>query len=243
MKSPITSLPSIPILDSLENLGALNGEGIYDVKPFRDWKDSVWRHKIFSMRLCNVGEGLDILEELGNVSTDAKAQMMKILMISRAVYMIDGTFPISAAELKEFNEKNSLHYDQKDYLSVWIKNTEQVILDRLDAVYASLQSKQIRQLQGVCVCDNCGNVFNEVPEGSRKLLYSVSEVICKSCLPQINIDMYDFEDVKNDELYEEVKLEDAPDTMPSYKCQYCEKEFDSYEAHNNHLPECDKFPF
>ena len=241
MKTPAVALPSIPILNSLENLGALNGKGVYDVKPFRDWDDRIWKHKIFSMRLCNVGEGLDILEGLADVSVDAKAQMMKILILSRAIYMIDGTFPISSTELKGFNEQNSLQYDQKDYLFVWFKNTEQVILDRLDAVYAALQTKQIRELGGHIVCDSCGKIFNEIPEGSRKLVHSVSEIVCNNCFPLVEKDIYDFEDGYK-ETPEEVILETVPATKPSHKCQYCEKELDTYEAYNDHLAECDKFP-
>lgn len=238
MKSPFLSLNS-PILDSLENLGALNGSALYEVKPFKDWKDNKWQNKIFKMRLCNAGEGLEILEELSKVSVDAKPQMMKFQILARAIYTIDGSTPVSVTELEKFNIGNNLQYDQKDYLIFWFGNIEQVVLERLDIVYASLQQKQIRQLSGQHVCDNCGGIFIVLPEGSKKLIYSVSDIICNSCIEKVDKALYDFEeDILN------IKIEKLEPTaeetaLKTHVCPLCGKDFDDFEEFNQHLTECD----
>jgi len=238
MKSPFLSLNS-PILDSLENLGALNGSAFYEVKPFRDWKDTKWQNKIFKMRLCNAGEGLEILEELSKIGVDAKPQAMRFQILARAIYMIDGAPPVNTAELEKFNRDNNLQYDQKDYLIFWFGNIEQVVLERLDIVYASLQQKQIRQLSGQHICDNCGSIFTIIPEKSKKLIYSISDIICNSCIEKVDKALYDFEE---DILSEKIEsLEEVVESMrkKEHVCPLCGKDFDNFEEFNQHITECD----
>jgi hypothetical protein len=230
MKSPINNLPNIPLLDSLEDLGSL---GIYDVKPFRDWKNPLWRDKIFSMRLCNVGEGFEILENISSIPEDAKSQAMKIEILARSIYMIDNTFPISSKDLQEFNEKNSLNYDQKDYLILWFKNIEQAVLNRLDAIYAGLQMKQLRELKEEKVCDNCGTIYKEFSENSKKLKYSISELLCEKCLTTVDLDIYDFETTTAG------NKDDTPLSLSSFSCPHCLKEMNSFEEYNEHILSCE----
>ncbi|MCK9543211.1 MAG: hypothetical protein M0R03_14415 [Novosphingobium sp.] len=239
MKSPFKALPNSSILESLENLGALNGDNICLVKPFKDWKVSSWREKIFHFRLCNVGEGLEILEELSKAGSDSKAQLTKIYILSKAIYMIDNAFPIEPEELKHFNETHKFHLNQTDYLVEYFKNIEQIILDRLDAVYAALQRKQIRQLQGLSICDGCGETFSVIPHNSKRLLYSVSEIICNDCVESADLSNYEFEeDVKKIEPKKIIKEEKTQ----AYKCPHCELELKTFEELNDHLPECEKLP-
>ena len=240
MKTPLAPLNS-PILDSLENLGALNGTALCEVKPFRDWKDSKWQHKIFTMRLCNAGEGLEVLESLTDIPQDAKPQATKFQLLSRSIFMIDGATPVSSAELYKFNLINKLNYDQKDYLLHWFNNAEQAVLDRLDIVYGSLQQKQLRQLNGQMVCDNCGAIHSSLQGDAKKLIYSVSEMICNSCISLINANIYDFEEdvmQEKSKVKEPVVAEEIP--RKAHVCMQCGKEFDTFEELDNHLPECIK---
>lgn len=241
MKTPYNF--SSPILESFENLGAINGTALVDVKPFRDWKDSKWRNKIFTFRLCNSGEGLDVLEEVSKVSEEARAQMMKFQILARAIFLIDGASLVSPDELSSFNQKNSLNYDVKDYLIQWFVNTEQIVLDRLDAVYGALQKKQIRQLQGSLACDNCLHIFLKFPEGARKILYSVNEIICDTCLKSIDESLYDF-DIPSQTSVSNISSE-IPKESPEEKvitCPHCQKELPSYEEYQDHLTECSGIP-
>jgi hypothetical protein len=184
------------------------------------------------MRLCNVGEGFEILENISNIPEDAKSQAMKIEILARSIYMIDNAFPISAKDLQDFNQKNSLNCDQKDYLIFWFKNIEQVVLNRLDAIYAGLQMKQLRELKEEKICDNCGTIYKTTSKDAKKLKYSISEILCEKCLNSVDFNIYDFEEIN-------VENKDIPPILSNHSCPYCSKEMNSFEEYNEHMSSCE----
>jgi len=132
-------------------------------------------------------------------------------------------------------------------LRIWVKNIEQITLDRLDAVYAALQMKQIRKLQGVNICDSCATTYSVVPEGSVYLKYSISEIICSTCLSEVNMDDYDTikmgvkgvsTEEKSDEL-SSTSTEEPSFSFQNYVCE-CGEELESVEAFAAHRETCPK---
>jgi hypothetical protein len=83
-------IPNI-LLKSLEDLGSLSeNSGLYDIKPFRDWKGTNWRNKVFSMRLCNAGEIQDIDTYISDIPEQARIQATKLETIIRSIFAIEG---------------------------------------------------------------------------------------------------------------------------------------------------------
>ena len=170
-----------PTAESFENLCALNGDGIYEIKPFNDWTGAIaWKEKIFSMRLCNAGEILDIHDE--NESKDDKAELefVKFGILSRSILSIDGRTLINEEELTRYNEANKTDFQSpREWISIFLRNLEKVVVDRLDAVYGALQLKQARQLQGNVLCGITNKLFpkTKVPAGSFYIKYGLAEIL------------------------------------------------------------------
>jgi len=175
------NLPN-PRAQSLEDLGIILGNGIIDIKPFRDWVGSPsWQHTIFSMRLCNAGEVLDMAEASSFFSEGvSRQQVSKLEILSRSITSIDSRAIITQEELNKYNTDYKTEFSSpREWISVYLKNLESVVVDRLDAVYGALQLKQGRQLRGEYQCSVTGNTFTKsnIPEGSLYLQYSLQEII------------------------------------------------------------------
>jgi hypothetical protein len=238
-----------PLLRSLEDLGALTDRaGLFEVKPFRDWRGTPWRHKIFSMRLCNAGESFDIDSYLNDVPENARIEGRKFEFLIRSVFAIDGKILLTPEELQTYNTTTKADLTHLQYLRMWVRNLEQLVVNRLDAVYGGLELKQVRHLQKIVLCEGCGTTYHTVPEGSKKLKYSLGEILCPHCLTQLDGDDYDVDDtvvVKKEE-------ESTPKTPPppgaeegasftfqSYSCG-CGKEIESLEELVSHRETCPK---
>ena len=181
MKPLIETTISSPLLDSLEALGAFNDNGLIDVKPFMDWKASPWKDKVFTMRLCNAGEIEDIFKEIGEVVENARPQAFKQELIIRAIFQIDGRALVTEEEIKIYNNSHNTSITSLEYLRYWIRNLEDAIVNRLDAVYQALTVKQIRYLQGEEMCEKCSNVFDKNSNSGPKIKYCLGEIICDTC--------------------------------------------------------------
>ena len=129
MKPPIEATISSPLLDSLVALGAFNDNGLIDIKPFRDWKASPWKDKIFTMRLCNAGEIADILKEISDISESARAQVLKHEVLIRSIFQVDGRVLVTQEELKEYNDKHNTEISNLQYLRIWIRDLEDVVVN------------------------------------------------------------------------------------------------------------------
>jgi len=241
------------LLQIFEDLGSLSETGLIEIKPFKRWPGFKWQEQVFTMRLCNAGETLDILSSTGKFADAAKSQAIKQEIMIRSIFSVDGRALITAEELQDYNEKNGSKLSELEYLRTWVKSIEQVILDRIDVVYSDLQMKQIRILQGMCLCEMCGNTYmkKELPNNSHYLKYSLGEIVCGNCMPQVVTGEYDFlEEHLNPkpasksnsrtedtvESSEETKSSNA-DTELDYIC-VCGSKFEDYEAFIEHKSDC-----
>ncbi len=224
---------NFPLLSSLENLGALSSKfGILEIKPFRDWKDAIWKHKVFSMRLCNSGEMLSIYSYLESIPNYARVQATKIEVLIRSLYAINEQPLVSAESLASYNDTHKTQLSTLDFMRLWTGNLEQVVLDRLDMVYGGLQLKQERQLQGIYLCGNCENTFTKIPEGSKTLKYSLSEIVCSSCLKGMkeeDLAEFDFEGTA-----ESTSVEKSFNEIPKFICPDCQLELPDRESFTEH---------
>jgi len=229
-----------PVLSSLENLGALSDNfGIYEIKPFKDWKDSIWKEKVFGMRLCNAGQVLEISSYCGNYPQASHVQITKIELIIRAVYSISGAPLVSQETLQKYNEMHKSQLSALDFLRLWAGNLEQLILDRLDGIYGGLQAKQERLLQGVLMCEGCGIVFTEHPADAKKLKYSLAEVLCAKCIedpPSGHLREFDFDEPS---LKQPLTSEPSFTTSSfAYTCSQCQEKFGTHEELTEHRGNC-----
>jgi hypothetical protein len=246
-KEPFDTTSSL--LQSLEELGSLSDAfGLYEMKPFRDWNGSSWKNRIFSMRLCNAGEVLDISALCNDFPETARTQVTKIELIIRSVWQIDGRELVTAEELEEYNKKHKTEISALEHCRLWATNLEQIVVDRLDAIIGGLTLKQIRMLQGIQLCDHCGTTFSKVPEGSKKLRFSMGEIICNECLPKVDQTVYDFDTrtqkptapVLSDEVLTSPSAEDTSfGTGSPHKCA-CGEEYDTLETFIAHRTNCPK---
>jgi hypothetical protein len=243
MTKPNQIDPKSPLLKAFQNLGALGDEfGLYKIKPFRDWNgNKYWQHKIFTFRLCNSGEVLDVLQSVQNLNEDASAYYKKFELLSRAIWSIDDQALCSQEEVTEYNQQNHVELTVHEFLVNYMHNLEDLVLSRLDAVYAALQVKQVRMLQGVLLCDSCGQVFKELPESGKRLVYSLSEIICDKCIGSIDSSLYDFQDKPEKNVATET-INNFPvgPVTTAYPC-ICGMEFDDYEAYRIHITQCEKY--
>ena len=234
-----------PLLKSFENLGALTENyGLYEIKPFKDWRGAgVWQDKTFTFRLCNSGEMLEVLQAGRGLEGDALFQQRRLEILSRAIWSIDGTSLVTEEEVIAYNKKNNTELTVHQFILNWLQNLEDLVLSRLDAIYTGLQVKQVRLLQRVYGCDSCGQTVREIQEGTHRILYSLSEIVCKECYPNIDKSLYDFP-LEKEVVVEEEKIEEEPSAaQPSspYKCPGCGQECDSNETYRTHIIECPEF--
>lgn len=232
-----------PFLSGLEDLGAITSTGLYEIKPFKDWSNTLWKDKIFSMRLCNAGELVDILEHVSEYSTSARDFLTIHETLIRAIHAIDGMPLVTSEKLQEYNKHAGTNFTELSFLRSWIRNIEQPVLERLNAVYAALQTKQIRKVYGLNICAACETTFSEVPENSAILLYSVAEIVCNKCLPITELSNFDIAPnpsanvtlVKDDN-----NTTDIESNLPQdFVCTLCNTSFTSVEELSAHRENCE----
>jgi hypothetical protein len=199
------------------------------------------------MRLCNAGDILEITSYCDTVPQTARTQATKLELVARSVWSIDGIRLISEEELVKYNESHKSNMTMLDYLRLWTRNLEALVVDRLEAVYDGLLQKQIRSIQGVALCEVCNTPYLEVPEGSKRILYSLGEIICPACLTTVNLADYDFtaETVVQPTSppatpvpQQEPEERSFGGTQDGYHCDRCEQNFDEYEVFMAHRETC-----
>ena len=239
-------------LQSLEDLAQLAEDyGLVEIKPFRDWQASPYRSKIFKMRLCNAGEILEISSYCDTVPQSARVQATKLELLIRSVWSIDDKRLLAEEDLSKYNADHKSSMTVLDYMRLWARNLEQIVVDRLESVYDGLQQKQLRRIQGVYLCEVCTGQFFDLPEGTKKLKFSLGEIICPTCLSTMlpdTLSIYDFS--------ESTDVRPRPTSRPAeerppvveeersfggngYKCD-CGEEFDSLEDFTTHRETCTK---
>jgi len=231
---------NIPILRALQDLGALSDNyGLYDIKPFKDWEGSAWADKIFTFRLINAGETLDILKGGADLTGEALDQYKKFELLSRAIWAINQNSLITEEDVISYNEIHKTQITMHEYLTGWMRNLEDIVLNRLFAVYSGLQFKQVRMLQGTHACEECGQTYKNIPKGSAELKYSLSEIICPQCLPRVDITL---RDVKEDffPTHTVNTPTDSSEQKSSHLCN-CGKEFEDIESYRTHIAECKEY--
>jgi hypothetical protein len=188
-----------PLLSSLEDLGALSAQyGIYKIKPFRDWIGSPWKDRVFSMRLCNAGEVLDIMSLCNEVPETARAYAAKVELVIRSVYAIDDRALVTPEELAEYNKLHHCALSLQEHLRGWVGNLEQIVVDRLDGIIRGLQGKQIRLLQGMAMCEACGVEVSasSLSPDTKLLKYALGEVLCGVCAEKEDLTKYDLQQLE-----------------------------------------------
>jgi hypothetical protein len=237
------------LLQSLEDLGSLSeNSGLYEIKPFRDWKGTNWRNRIFSMRLCNAGEVQDIDTFISDIPEQARIQSTKLETILRSVYSIDGRITLSPEDLVAYNAKADTNLSQLQLLRIWSRNLEQIVVNRLDAVYGGLELKQVRQLQHMLMCESCGTVYGDMPTGARKLKYCLGELLCEQCLTSADLSIYEFDEVpvvsKEPSAPQTVKAAPVREMGKSFEYEpyicACGKELETLEEFTQHREACPK---
>jgi hypothetical protein len=245
---------SSPLLNAFQNLGAISSNyGLYKIKPFRDWSGTGWQHKIFTFRLCNTGEVLEILKSAPDLIGEARTHYKKLEFLSRAIWEIDGSPIVTSEEVNDYNNRHHTELTLHEFVINWMHNLEDIIVERLDAIYAGLQVKQIRLLQGLNLCPDCGNVFKDIPDGSLALDYALGEIICTDCVASVDRSLYDFKPVNiattvavssEEALNDKDVNSDAVNTESTVDMPYicrCEKGFPDVESYQSHIQVCEKY--
>jgi predicted Zn-ribbon and HTH transcriptional regulator len=230
----------ITVLKALQNIGALTDNfGLYKVKPFKDWPGSKWENAIFTYRLLNTGEMLDILRKVSNEPLDVKDLYKRLEILANAIWSIDERALVTEEDIVSYNAKNNTSLTVHEYIVNWMHNLEDVVITRLEAVYAGLQIKQIRLLQGVSLCDVCGTIFKKIPAGSAIVEHTISEIVCISCLPQIEKSYYDIIEIADDAVVNPETADIAvPETKSNHAC-ICGEEFPDIESYTTHIQSCE----
>lgn len=240
-------IPDSSLLRQLENLAALSeNTGSAEIKPFKNWKGSkYWSNAIFKMRLCNAGEIIDIASYGDQFQATAREYITKVDTIIRSIFEINGIALGGIEEISKYNQNNNTSLSRIEYLRIWAKNLEQVVVDTLYGTYVALQMKQVRLVMGQCACEVCGQVYEKgkLPEGTRDILFSTEEIICGNCIGSINQEEFDFKDKKVIDVVkpEEVNQEQSY-TVPenkNYTC-ICGKGFGNLEEFVQHRTGCDQ---
>lgn len=229
------------LLKSFEELGApLTEYGLYSIKPFKDWENSAWANKVFQMRLCNVGDLLDVFSQCQDVPENAKIQAMKIEILIRSIYSVDDRPLISAEELQKYNDDNNTELSSLGFLRLWMKNLEQVVVERLDFVYNALQQKQLRSLKGSLLCGECGTLFYDLPKGGKLTKHMACEVLCPKCMETADLHLYEFEE-ETSAVAEAPSLHVISPNLPEaggHLCNACGGVFDTIEELSTHRLTC-----
>lgn len=239
----------IPLLRELEDLGALSEQfGIFKIKPFRDWLGSSWKNAIFGIRLCNAGQILEIASYCNTFSETARTQATKLELLIESVISVNDVPLLTPEALEKYNQTHRTNLTSREYLRNWVKNLEQLVVDRLDSVYGGLQLKQERLLRGEYLCDGCGKVLSEFPEKGVRILYSLGEILCSDCnVPEItkNFDLVAEvsslqKNVESKSSGEQVSKDFSSFGSGGQICPDCHLEFDTVEDLANHRPNCPK---
>ncbi len=183
------------------------------------------------MRLCNAGEMLSIYSYLESIPNYARVQATKIEVLIRSLYAINEQPLVSAEALAKYNESYKAQLSSLEFMRLWTANLEQVVLDRLDMVYGGLQLKQERKLQGIYLCGNCESTFTALPEGSKKLKYSLAEIVCGSCIKEMkeeDLKEFDFEGIQS------TSSDSSVETVTEFICPDCQKKLPDRESYNEH---------
>lgn len=234
------------LLTQLENLAALTRRnGLLEIKPFRTWKGNKdWSKAIFTMRLCNAGEVLDIASYSDQFTTDAKEKAIKIDTVIRSLYEINGINVVSPEELSKYNQNHNTNLTRIERLRIWAKDLEQLVIDVLYNTYVGLQLKQVRLVTDQMMCESCGMYYEKekLPEGSKYIKYSVGEIVCNECLKTVPLNEFDFEEelkleIKQNESEEKVSEQQTYKEEASYICA-CKSEFNTLEEFTSHRVNC-----
>jgi hypothetical protein len=240
--------PSSPLLSILEKLASLTEEegGLIKIKPFRDWKGSSWQNKIFTMRLLNAGEMLEVYDFCDKYTGTARDQAYYIEIIIRSLFSVDGQQLAEDEEVLKYNQKCSTSLSRLEYLRLWAGNLEQVVLLRLHSIYEQLQIKQIRLVNGQFLCEISGNTFNDLPKDCKVIKYGIGEILSKEILENKEIDLsnYDFEKEEVEQTFipleeNNKELEEPLNQEFDYIC-ICGKGFNSFEEYSQHRENCEK---
>ena len=180
--------PKSPLLDILERLAALSNEegGLVKIKPFRDWKGSTWQNKIFTMRLLNAGEMLEVYEYCSKFTGNAKEQAYYIEILIRSLYSVDGVSLAPEEEVAKYNKACNVNLSKLEYLRLWAGNLEQIVVLRLHSIYDQLQLKQIRLVNDQYLCEASGVTYDSLPEGCRKIKYGIGEILADRKSTRLN---------------------------------------------------------
>lgn len=210
--------------------------GLYEVKPFKDWRTTAWCEKVFTMRLCNAGEILDIMSYCNTVPELGRIQATKFEILIRSIFHIDGRTLITDEELESYNRLHDTALSKLEYLRFWVRNLEQVVVDRLDAVYGGLQHKQDRLLRQKYICGSCGMEFSELPKDCVELKYSIADMICDGCIKTVEPEYFDMVNVEIITEEPEPTEDGNTDTLEedSYVCSDCNEKFPDYEKFEHH---------
>lgn len=180
-----------PVLRSLEDLAALtDNTGLVHIRPFRDWKNaSKWQNSLFTLRLCNAGEGLDIATYLNSVPETARTYAMKLETVIRMIYEINNTQIASDEEVSTFSQQFGKTLTRIDYLRLWITNVEKVVVDRLYSIYEQLQEKQKRLINGQFMCEITGDVYTDFPEKAIVVHNCLGEILTEEGIRFLDNDL------------------------------------------------------
>jgi hypothetical protein len=212
--------PDTPLLRSLEDLASLSEDyGLIKIKPFRDWRGSTFSPKIFKMRLCNSGEMLDIGEALDKYPKTAIDQALKLEVLIRSLFSIDGHPLVEDSDVHKYNTEHSTDIDKLQFLRLWSLNLEQLVIDRLYSIYGELQLKQLRKVNGQYMCEMTREVYDTIPEGAYELKYAIGEIITAEGIEAVgdNLSWYtddmvgygDVEEVEDTD----INTDDVPDNI------------------------------
>ena len=185
------------ILQVMTELTALSTNGIVILKPFRGWYGiPLWQDRKIGIRVLNAGEIEDAMDYISNVSVTAQDIALKLEIVARSLWSVDGAYVASKEDVDNYNELNKTELSELEYKRVLIHSFEHNVIEHLYMTYGELQKKQSRKVYGLNECAITKQVFttNNIPQGSKYLLYNTSEIISPAGLEKIKPeDNFDFE--------------------------------------------------
>lgn len=183
------------ILHIMTELTSLSPNGVVIIKPFRAWFGiPTWQNKKIGMRILNAGEIEAAMEMINNSSETSQDFALKIEIIARSLWSVDGLSVANKEDLNNYNELHKTELTEIEYKRFYVKSFEHYVVEHLYNVYNELQKKQSRKVFGIYECAVTKKTFTKIPEGSKTLLYNTSEIICPEGLAQLTEnDIFDFE--------------------------------------------------
>lgn len=213
----------------LESLKSIADIGVQQIKPFNSWIGSPIQDQVWGLWILNVGAVQEAQEAVDNISgTHSQMHALKLEILARSIITVDTQSLATDDDVANFNKQNNTTLTTLQYKLMHLRELEDIVLNRMDQVYAELLAKQARQVQGLLQCELCGKVVRNTDKDSisKYTEYSTSDIVCTSCLPKPESKSDDTAATSTDSVKEQSR------------CKWCNKKYDDTVELNIHQGSC-----